>query len=93
MDAYTLPHIIDTMHIHLGAKYFKFRLKQWLLANGDERWTKRRLPLQSTIKAPTNIQRLAFGLTNAPATFQCLIESQFEGVPDIFRYFNLLGVF
>ena len=37
--------------------------------------------------------RMAFCLNIVPATFQRLIESQFDGVPDIFRYLNLLGVF
>ena len=74
-DAYTLPRIDDTMDTLLGAKYFsKLDLCSgyWQVEMKEEDKEKTAFTVGNLGFYKCN--RMAFGLTNAPATFQRLME-------------------
>ena len=74
-DAYTLPRIDDTIDTLIGAKYFsKLDLKSgyWQVEMSEEDKHKTAFTVGNLGFFECN--RMAFGLTNAPATFQRLME-------------------
>ena len=74
-DAYTLPRIDDTMDTLLGAKYFSkldLRSGYWQVEMKEEDKEKTAFTVGNLGFYKCN--RMAFGLTNAPVTFQRLME-------------------
>ena len=74
-DAYALPRIDDTIDTLLGAKYFSkldLRSGYWQVEMEEEDKSKTAFSVGSLGFFECN--RMAFGLTNAPATFQRLME-------------------
>ena len=74
-DAYTLPRIDDTMDTLIGAKYFSkldLRSGYWQVEMEEQDKHKTAFSIGSLGFFECN--RMAFGLTNAPATFQRLME-------------------
>ena len=74
-DAYTLPRIDDTIDTLIGAKYFSkldLRSGYWQVEMKEEDKHKTAFSVGSLGFFECN--RMAFGLTNAPATFQRLME-------------------
>ncbi|MCU7858926.1 MAG: DDE-type integrase/transposase/recombinase, partial [Candidatus Thiodiazotropha sp. (ex Lucinoma kastoroae)] len=74
-DAYMLPRIDDTMDSLIGAKYFSkldLRSGYWQVEMEEEDKYKTAFSVGSLGFFECN--RMAFGLTNAPATFQRLME-------------------
>ena len=74
-DANTLAPIDDTMDTPLGAKYFSkldLRSGYWQVEMKEEDKEKTAFTVGNLGFYKCN--RMAFGLTNAPATFQCLME-------------------
>ena len=74
-DAYTLPHIDDTIDTLTGAKYFSkldLRRGYWQVEMKEEDKEKTAFSVGNLGFFECN--RMAFGLTNAPATFQRLME-------------------
>ena len=74
-DAYTLPRIDDTIDTLIGAKYFSkldLRSGYWQMEMKEEDKEKTAFSVGNLGFFECN--RMAFGLTNAPATFQRLME-------------------
>ena len=74
-DAYTLPRINDTIDTLIGAKYFSkldLRSGYWQVEIREEDKHKTAFTVGNLGFHECN--RMAFGLTNAPATFQRLME-------------------
>ena len=74
-DAYTLPRIDDTIDTLLGAKFFSkldLRSGYWLIEMKEEDKYKTAFSVGNLGFYACN--RMAFGLTNAPATFQRLMK-------------------
>ena len=74
-DAYTLPRIDDTIDTLIGAKYFSkldLRSGYWQVEMKEEDKEKTAFSVGNLGFFECN--RMAFGLTNAPATFQRLME-------------------
>ena len=74
-DAYTLPRINDTIDTLLGAKFFSkldLRSGYWQVEMKEEDKYKTAFSVGNLGFYECN--RMAFGLTNAPATFQSLME-------------------
>ena len=74
-DAYTLPRIDNTMDTLIGAKYFSkldLRSGYWQVEMEEQDKHKTAFSIGSLGFFKCN--RMAFGLTNAPATFQRLME-------------------
>ena len=74
-DAYTLPSIDDTIDTLISAKYFlklDLRSGYWQMKMSEKDKEKTSFTVGNLGYYECN--RMAFGLTNAPATFQCLME-------------------
>ena len=74
-DAYTLPRIDDTIDTLIGSKYFlklDLRSEYWQVEVKEEDKYKTAFTVGNMGFFECN--RMAFGLTNAPATFQRLME-------------------
>ena len=74
-DAYTLPRIDDTIDMLIGAKYFSkldLRSGYWQVAMEEK--DKEKTAFTVGNMGFFECKRMAFGLTNAPATFQRLME-------------------
>ena len=74
-DAYTLPRIDDTIDTLIGAKYFSkldLRSGYWQVEVKEE--DKEKIAFTVGNLGFYECSRMAFVLTNAPATFQRLIE-------------------
>ena len=75
-DAYSLPHIDETLDCLGGATIFTsldLRSGYWQVEMEEES-----KPLTTFTMSPLGFykcERMPFGLTNAPATFQCLMEN------------------
>ena len=74
-DSYNLPRIDDTIDTLVGAKYFTkldLRSSYWQVEMEESDKAKTAFSVGNLCFYECN--RMAFGLTNAPATFQCLME-------------------
>ncbi|MCG8078888.1 MAG: DDE-type integrase/transposase/recombinase, partial [Candidatus Thiodiazotropha taylori] len=74
-DAYTLPRIDDTIDTLMGAKFFsKLDLRSGYWQVEMEEDDKKKTSFSEGSLGVFECNRMAFGLTNAPATFQRLME-------------------